>query len=145
MKIDFVKTFGGVLTPFSELDSEKMARFKTGEVYPVDIKLTRNPKFHKKVMLFFTFCFQYWKHENNYMTEQAEFDWFRKKLTITAGYYNERYDLFGNVELEAKSLSFANMEQDEYEEFYKAVVQAALNTIFKDCDISYYDKLMSFF
>jgi len=145
MKIDFMKLHGGVLTPFTDMDSDKMTRFKTGEVYPVEIKTCRHPEFHKKVICFFIYCFKYWADDNGYITQQASFDWFRKKLIIKAGYYHERYDLQGRLELEARSMAYGNMEQDEFERLYKAVVQAALNTIFKDCDESEYNKLMSFF
>jgi len=60
MKINFKKTYGGVLVPFSDMDAERMNRFKTGEVYPVDIKQSRNQEFHGKVMAFLHHCFKYW-------------------------------------------------------------------------------------
>ena len=145
MKIDFMKLHGGVLTPFTDMDTDKMSRFKTNEVYSVEIKTCRNPPFHRKVMGFFRFCFKFWCNENNYLTAQADYDWFRNKLTIKAGYYHERFDLMGRLELVAQSLSYGNMEQDTFEQFYHAVVQASMDTIFKDCDESEYNKLMSFF
>ena len=156
MKIDFVKTFGGVLTPFSELDSEKMVRFKTGEVYSVDIKTSQNPAFRGKVFTFFDFCFQYWCNKNEYLTAQANKRFFRQQLVKLAGYYDEYYDLFGEVTLKAKSLSYENMSPEEFEDCYSACIQAAIDTIFKGCDekemfyykgkeVAVYEKLMSFF
>lgn len=145
MKIDFMKLHGGVLTPYTDLDSEKMLRFKTGEVYPGELKTCRNPDFHRKVMGFFRFCFKFWCNKNNYLTAQADYDFFRGELTKIAGYYDEYYDLQGQVTLKAKSLSYGNMEQPEFEECYKAIIQAALDTIFQGCDESMYDQLISFF
>lgn len=156
MRIDFQKLHGGVLTPATDMDSDKMTRYKTGEFYPVEIKTCRNPHFHRKFMGFFRFCFKYWCNENNYLTAQADYDWFRKKLTIKAGYYHERFDLMGRLELVAMSLSYGDMEQDEFEQCYHAVVQASMDTIFKGCDeytitndkgkpVKIYNKLMSFF
>ena len=41
-----------------ESDIERLHRFKNGETYTANMKLTRNPKFHRKVMAYF--CFTHW-------------------------------------------------------------------------------------
>ena len=119
MKIDFVKQPGGVLIPASDEEAEKLVKFKTGAQYEVDIKYTRNPSFHGKVFAFFNFCFQFWAADKveqlQYMDESGQKDVFRKWLTCKAGYYNSYFNPDGGVRIEAKSLSFGNMSQEEFE------------------------------
>jgi len=147
MKVDFIKQPGGVLIPSSEIDVEKMTKFKTGEYYPVDIKLCRNPQFHRKVMAFFTFCMEYWAGEQvmEFGSHSAQFDRFRYDLTILAGYYIQTTRIDGSVRLEAKSIAFGNMEEEEFRELYTALINAASKHIFKDPSESIYNQLLSFF
>ena len=74
MKINIIKQYGGVLVPASDMDSEKLTKFLTGEMYVIDIKLTRNPAFHRKVFAFFNFCFEHWEGENEPLGAPGQFD-----------------------------------------------------------------------
>lgn len=145
MKIDFIKQPGGVLVPASDIEAEKMTRFKTGEQYPAEIKLTRNPAFHRKVFAFFGFCFHYWRGENEFQDEATQFDKFRKDLTILAGFRKEVYNIRGELRVEAESLSYGSMDQERFEQVYKALITAALRTIFKDANEITENQLLSFF
>jgi len=124
-----------------------MKRFKTGEMYVVEIKLTRNPAFHRKIFAFFNFCFEHWNDEGReFMDHKSQYDLFRNKLTIAAGYYTECYDpITGELELKAESLSYDNMEQEYFERCYSAIVNAALDHIFGKCDEDTVNQLLSFF
>ena len=51
---------------------------------------------------------------------------FRKWLTIEAGYFDV-YETPAGIRKEAKSISFANMEQEEFNVFYKNCFQVAWN------------------
>lgn len=144
MKINFIKQPGGMLLPASDIEANKMNRFKTGDNYEVDIKLSRNGKFHGKVFSFFNFCFQYWKGDNEYQDESKQFDVFRAHLICLAGYHDTYYKIDGGVRLEAKSISYANMTQEEFEGLYSALINAALKNIaFIDDDA--YNQLIAFF
>ena len=140
-----LKVAGGNLMPLDDLDNEKMTRFKTGESYEIEIKLTRNPRFHGKVFAFFNFCFAHWKGENDFQDEQGQFDVFRKHLTVLAGYYDSHFNIKGEARIEAKSLSYGNMKQEEFELFYSALIRAAMANLFQGCDKSIENKLMGFF
>lgn len=139
------KVAGGGLYPANDIESEKMKRFKNNELYTVDLKTTRNPGFHKKVFLFFNFCFEHWLSDKEYMSTSEQFDVFRNHMTVIAGYYSEYYNIDGSVRIEAKSLSYAKMEQSEYEEVYSALINVALKKIFKTTDENTYNQLVSFF
>lgn len=146
MILDFIKNPGGVLVPASDMDADRMTRFKTGLVYPVELKLSRNPEFHGKVFKFLQHCFEYWSGDRQFADEKEQFDYFRKQLTITAGYFNQVFGIHGGFEITAKSLSFSNMDQDEFERCYKSMIQAAMEHIFGSLnDRELYDRLAGFF
>ena len=129
MKINFIKLEGGILTPASDYEEERLKKFKTGEVYEVEIKLSRNPKFHRKMFAFFNHCFHYWKGDKEFIDEVGQFDVFRKNLTVLAGYYREYYNMKGEMRIEAQSLSFGSMDQEQFEQVYSAITQAATNAL----------------
>ena len=145
MKIEMIKEPGGIFRPASDMEYEKTVKFKTSELYTVEIKLTRSPKFHRKVFAFFNFCFQYWKGDNEYQDEIKQFDVFRNHLTVLAGFYNSYVGIDGRVRVEAKSLSFGSMKQEEFEKCYTAMIQASMTHVFKTADERTYNTLIGFF
>ena len=145
MKLNFIKQAGGVLIPASDLEADKLNRFKTGETYEIDIKLTRNGAFHGKVFAFFTFCFNYWAGPNEFQCQHKQFDSFREDLTILAGFYVETYNLDGSIKLKAQSISYASMDQGEFEMLYNALISAAIKNILPNADQTTIDRLYSFF
>lgn len=145
MKINMIKSPGGNLFPAHDRDAEKLIRFKSGEHYEIEIKLGRNYKFHKKVFAFFNFCFEHWGGDNEFQDEAKQFDVFRANLTVLAGYYDSFYSIKGERRIEAKSLSYSSMSQEEFERLYIALTNAALKNIFKTADELTYNKLIGFF
>lgn len=136
------------MVPASDMEAEKLTKFKTGELYEVDIKYSRNPKFHRKVFAFFNFCFEHWDGQtvHQHVSTQVQLDRFRQDLTILAGFYNTTIRLNGDTRIEAQSLSFAGMSQEQFEEVYKALIQAAMKHIFGlDDDNTIYNRLVRFF
>ena len=147
MKVIFTKQAGGVLVPADDAESDRMNRFKTGEDYEVSIKLSRNPAFHRKVFSFLNFCFEHCDYSNvsENTCPKAQFGMFRSDLTIMAGYYDACGRLDGSVKAIAKSLAYENMEQEEFEQFYIALTNAAMKHVFKTADENTYNKLIGFF
>jgi hypothetical protein len=112
------------LQPVFNSDHEKLkeSKLKIGEVYEVEIKKKRNYLFHKKFMALINLC-----HDNQ---EQFEFfDDTREYLTIKAGYYRKVEMPNGNIQVRAKSISFANMDEIEFDDLYQKVITAACNFI----------------
>ena len=146
MQIEMTKSPGGIFIPASDLEQEKTVRFKTGELYTVDIKLTRNPAFHRKMFAFFNFCFQYWSSDTEHLNEHAQFDLFRKQLLILAGFRVELINIrTKTLTLEAESIGYANMTPERFEQCYLAVTNAAMKHVFKTADQNTYNQLISFF
>jgi len=144
-----LKGAGGVFYPAFEHDLQRLTKFKNGELYTAEIKLTRNPAFHRKTFAFFNFCFQHWAADRaglEHADEATQFDRFRKDLTILAGFYEQTVRLNGDIRTEAKSLAYANMEPDEFERCYSALINAAIKHVFagsRDPDIL--NQLQSYF
>lgn len=145
MKLNFIKHPGGVLIPADDMEVERLSKFKTGETYEVDIKLVRNPQFHAKVFVFLNFCFAHWRSDKEFQNEYEQFKSFRNHLTVLAGYYTETFNIQGGVRIEAKSLSFGSMSQEEFEGCYNAMINAACKYIFQTTDENTYNQLLSFF
>lgn len=149
MIIPMMKNAGGVFCPADEMYLPDLQSFKNGEIYEIELKRTRNPAFHRKVFSFFKFCFNHWaadKTEWRYFDERTQFDTFRKNLTVLAGYKVASYTIDGRMRVEAQSLSYGNMEQDEFERCYSALINAAMQNIFKGCnDERILDRLYAFF
>lgn len=144
-----MKQPGGLLLPAFDTEAERLERFKSGFIFPVEIKQTRNPGFHGKVFSFLQFCFEHWSADQTdarFKTSAAQFDTFRKNLTVLAGYRDITFTIDGRTRVEPKSLSFANMEQGEFEECYSALINAAIQHIFGNTsDQKILDKLTGFF
>lgn len=149
MQIDLVKHPGGLFSPVNDSDLERLQRFKNGETYTADIKLTRNPKFHRKVMAFFGFCFAHWAAENagyDCSDEYTQKEEFRKNLTILAGFFDTVTTIKGELKVRAKSLAYANMEPDEFERCYNALINAAIKHVFAGTkDPQILNQLQSYF
>ncbi|WP_313109106.1 DUF1367 family protein [Atlantibacter sp.] len=149
MQIDLVKHPGGLFSPASDSDLERLQRFKNGETYTAEIKLTRNPAHHRKAFAFFNFCFAHWVADRaglEHMDEHSQFDRFRKDLTILAGFYEQTVRLNGEVRTEAQSLAFSNMDQEQFERCYSALINAAIKHVFAGtADPAILNRLQSFF
>lgn len=149
MIIEMVKGAGGTFVAADDMYLPALQKFKNGEMYEVEVKRTRNPQFHRKVFSFFKFCFEHWaadKTEWKYFDERKQFNTFRKNLTVLAGFKEVSYTIDGRVRVEAQSLSYGNMEQDEFEACYSALINAALKHIFNNTtDQNIINQLYAFF
>ena len=92
-------------------DYEKAKKIKVGEERVYKSTKPRNYKFHKKCFALFNMVFQNQEHYDN-------IDHLRNDLTIASGYYTKRYSIEGEEITEAKSISFASMDEYEFENKY---------------------------
>lgn len=141
-EINLVKLPDGGLKGMSDRDQLAYNRFRSrlknahpGEVIEIEAKLPRNSRFHRKFFALLNLGFEHWepgrKHKQyKGMPVAKNFDHFRKEVTIIAGFYEQTFDLDGNMKLEAKSISFASMEEPEFEEVYSAVMNVLLDKVF---------------
>lgn len=128
MKINLTKN-GQVLIPATPADQDKIETIKNGQFLEVDIKQKRNVKFHRKFFAMLNVGFDAFEPEQKaYKGQVAEknFERFRKDVVILAGFYDSTYDIQGNLKLEAHSISFGKMGEDEFNKVYNACCNVLL-------------------
>lgn len=105
-----------------------------GEFALIEFIFPRNPKYHRKFFALLNYAFEAWEPDRQRKTYkgrpvQKNFERFRKDVLIQAGFYDQTFDLNGNMELEAQSISFAKMDDAEFERVYSAVVDVILEQV----------------
>jgi hypothetical protein len=131
MKAAFTKTMAGYI-PADHQTIEWDQKVKLGQLVHGEFKKARNGAFHKKMFALFNLAYEYWdpgEVNSKYGTPEKNFDRFREDLTILAGFYNVVIRLDGTTRIEAKSLSYAAMDNDEFEKVYNAVLNQILKRI----------------
>jgi len=142
MNIKLLKIQHG-LVPADEESLKWYNKLKLGSLVHSDFKLFRNPGLHRKFFALIKIAYDQWSPgdlDTKWGKPVKNFQVFRKNLTILAGYGEPVFNIDGSFKMEAKSISFAKMEQDEFEKLYSSVIDAILERIpqFKDYD---YDKM----
>ena len=107
-----------------------------GEFALVEFIFPRNPKFHRKFFGLLNFAFDAWEPDRVRKSYKGRpvaknFDQFREDVLILSGYSEQTFDLKGNMKLKAKSISFAKMDDAEFEQVYSAVVDVILADVLK--------------
>lgn len=133
-EILLTKTPQGSLIPAMESEVEKLKRFKVGAIIRADVAQMRNYEYHKKWFSLVTLAFDAWTEtapglEYKGIPVERNFKRFRKDVTILAGYYTPVYDVRGNIHLEAKSISFSSMSQEEFESLFSKTIDVILKHI----------------
>ena len=114
MKISLVRTLSGFKTAYDS-DFELSKKIKLNEIYEYECKQTRNIKFHRKFFALINMVFQNQEQYTN-------IEHLRKDLIIESGNYDLRHDLNGVEIREAKSISFAQMDEIQFSELYNSVI-----------------------
>lgn len=117
MKIHVQRQLDNTFTiPYSS-DHDKLKNIKVGDIVECEIKKPRNIAHHKKFFTLIEFVFQ---NQEKYKNREH----LRHDLTIEAGFYDLRENFWGEKVKEPKSISFANMDQIEFNQFYSAFIDA---------------------
>jgi hypothetical protein len=141
--ITLVKLPDGSLRGMSEADQVAYKNFKTrlnkleeGELCSIEAKLPRNSRFHRKFFAMLNLGYDAWepqrKHKSYKGREvQKNFEIFRSDVLIAAGFYEQTFGLDGRLRLEAKSISFAKMEEPEFNEVYNRCLDVLLQDVLR--------------
>lgn len=92
----------------------------------------RNLPFLKKFFALLTVAFDGWDAPNleyKGITVEKNKEKLRKDLTIMAGFGYPVVNINGDVRMEAKSISFANMDETEFEALYSAFINVILQKV----------------
>jgi hypothetical protein len=125
---------------------------KRGDHIHGDFKKARNPKFHNKFFALLDVGFELWEPgeiDSKWGKPQKDFDQYREQITILAGHYETVFKLDGTFKLKAKSISFANMGDEEFAQLYSNVINVILANLgqskYSEQDIrEYADKVVNF-
>jgi hypothetical protein len=135
MDMVLVKTPNGALAPADGEARAMIEKLKAGQGVRATLRRARNVRFHRKAFALFKLAFDTWKPvtplEYQGLPVAKDFDRFRKDMTILAGFYKAVYNARGEVRLEAESLSFASMDEERFEQVYRAVLAVVWNRVLR--------------
>lgn len=114
-KIGLIKLEDNSFVLASESDLVESKKIKIGELYMYEFKKPRNIQFHRKFFALINLVFQ---NQDLY----TNMDHLRNDLTIRSGHYDTHFDMDGIEVFSAKSISFASMDDHEFQDFYNSVV-----------------------
>jgi hypothetical protein len=141
---ELVKTVDGTIRGRTQEDDRAYKRHKgwikslgAGEFYRVDVTRGRDGIKFKKFWALLRFLFQHWEPEEakkpltyKGVVIERDIEAFRKHVTILAGYCEPVYEIGPKggtrVRLEAQSISYDAMTDDDFNAFYKAVINVAI-------------------
>jgi hypothetical protein len=114
----------------------RMKRLEAGEISFLDFIIPRNGKYHRKFFAMLDVGFDAWEPDRvrkSYKGRPMEKnrEQFREDIIILAGFYEQTFDLKGRLRIRAKSMSFANMDDVEFEQLYSAVSTVLLRDVLK--------------
>jgi hypothetical protein len=132
MHLALRKLPNGLLAPADAEDVEALQKVKLGQVIHADFKQMRNVKFHRKFFAMLNLGFDAWEPpaiEHNGLPCVKNRERFRKDCLIAAGFCDVVVNLMGTAKAEAKSISFASMDDTEFERVYSAVADVLLRRV----------------
>ena len=101
----------GKIVPLYDSDYEVFRKIPRNTEIQIEVKQQRNYQHHKK---FFALLNMLFDNQDVF----TDIEQLRKELTIESGFYNEYVTFGGEVKREAKSISFASMDQGEFNSLY---------------------------
>lgn len=135
MEVLMTRAPSGALIPFDDDEADKLDRFKVGDMIRGEFKVMRNGAFHKKAFSLLQLCYEKFcdniePAEYKGVQATACFDTWREQFVILAGHYDVTFDIKGKIRLKAKSLSFANCSQEQFEKIYSDLINCALKHVY---------------
>jgi len=100
-------------------DEAVFESLKQGNMYKCDIRRARNPDHHRKGFALINLIFN---SQERYRTIED----LLVELKLMTGWYREHVRSDGSLIYVPKSISFADMDQLEFERFYDAVIDIAI-------------------
>lgn len=125
----------GILVPADKESEQFVDKLILNDVITSDFVKPRNYRFHKKWFAIVKFAYEHWtpaklespKWEG--VIPEKSFDRFRKDIIIMSGRYDAVYRVDGSVRIEAKSISFAKMDEEEFIKLWDKTINVILEKI----------------
>ena len=118
MKLLFIKSANSILLPADEECINTIQKIKNGDEILVEYKPKRNYKFHKKLFALMNLILQ---NQEHYKTV----DNILEIVKFRAGYFETIVTHTGKKHYKTKSISYADMDNAEFEQFYSKALDVA--------------------
>lgn len=124
-KLYLKKLPGGALVADNDETAEWLQGVKNGDVVRAEVARPRNYKFLKKYMALLRLAFDAWEpalaeHKGHPVVKN--FHRFRKDIAIATGFYELTVNIRGETRAEAKSISFAHMSEEDFNDLYQKTI-----------------------
>lgn len=116
MKIMMIKGLDNKFTAAYDSDYDNIRKIKPNTMVEVTITRKRNIGFHRKAFALFKMVYSNQERYDN-ITD------LRHDLTIAAGYWRKYVNIHGDVVKVAHSISFASMDETEFNKYYDDVIK----------------------
>ena len=124
-----VKRYGS-LQPSSESDFEVINNLPDGCMIKVEISRPRNAQFHRKYFALLDVLYEmFTPPEDADKGAVKNRKRFREDIACVTGYFDYVVNLKGEVRAQARSISFAKMEQADFEDLYEKTITYGLQKI----------------
>ena len=112
-------------TGYQHLPEDEPLKIKDGTIVRCEIVRQRNPRHHRKLFALLNLVFRSQEKYSNLEDLLVEFK-------LKAGWYEEHITMNGDIIYIPKSINFASMEQDRFNEFYSRAIDIALKDFMPD-------------
>ena len=143
MRLQLLNTPQG-LKPCYDEDYDAKKKLRIGEIYDAEIKLQRNPAFHRKffALLNAGYAFLPERTQNGFRSVEG----FRSYLLVAAGFYETYFNpRLGEFVEQPKSLKFSAMDNEEFERVYESVKDVIFSLIGDRITPEQFDRALSNF
>jgi hypothetical protein len=113
--------------PATEADKDELERLAFGEVYTAEFRKMRNWRFHRKFFALLGIAFDNMADDVRERCNINTIDGMLIHLKITLGHYDLMVTLDGQPIYQPKSISFAAMDQLEFEKFYQRTIDVVIS------------------
>lgn len=116
--------------PADEFSAEIMEKFKANGVYKAELTQPRNIGYHRKFFSLLNLAYENYEQPVVFRGDERVFklfERFREEVTISCGYWELELNKRNNVVQRAKSISFAKMDQVEFEALFSKAVDVIMN------------------
>ena len=123
------------LRPMAAADADALSKIKTGDVVLVEFRKPRNVLFHRKYFSLLNFAFEHWEPEAMKFKGREvgkSLDVFRGWIICQAGFYDLAITPDGRVKASPMSISFAKMDEQEFEDLYSKTIDVILKCVLKN-------------
>jgi hypothetical protein len=117
MRLDLIKTQRRI-QPATEQDEERLRLVRVGDLLPVSIKKPRNGRDHRRFWALVRFIRD--NHDRLHTDEAVVLE-----LKLRAGHYREHITGYGEILFVPKSISYDEVDQTEFLDFYQKALRAA--------------------